>query len=158
MLVMPEPLMVGVTGNTIHTLVSFFAFVIWQTFLRWEWGSRFSHKGPSWKTQVVQWVSIFTPKDLNGKRRFAQWAVIFFWRGLLWKLEVVQLTSAFTRRTFLENEVVRGASFFTEGIFTENSRATKGSLLSQKDLSLLNFRPLLLVGLGRISKSGRVCW
>jgi hypothetical protein len=75
----------------------------------------------------------------------------FFWRGLLWKLEVVQLTSAFTRRTFLENEVVRGASFFTEGIFTENSRATKGSLLSQKDLSLLNFRPLLLVGLGRIS-------
>jgi hypothetical protein len=56
-------------------------------------GSPFSQKGPSWKTQVVQWVSVFTQKDLYGKRRFAQWAVIFLggdfcgnWRWSNWPM------------------------------------------------------------------------
>jgi hypothetical protein len=154
---MPEPLMVGVPWNAISTLLSFLPSLFdkplevgtgllkvltertfWEN-QRLSNGSPFSQKGPSWKTQVVQWVSVFTQKDLSGKRRFAQWAFIFFGRGLLWKQEVVPLTYAFTRRTFLENEVVQWTSFFhrrdlhgklkgpkrvhvfTKGSFMENS-------------------------------------
>jgi hypothetical protein len=127
---MPEPLIVGVPWNAISTLLR-------------SNGSPFSQKGPSWKTQVVQWVSRLHTKGplwktevrpkmglhlfLEGtfvetgggpidpmlsyegpswKMRWSQWAFIFFgghfcgnWRWSNWPY-------AFTRRTFLENEVV----------------------------------------------------
>jgi hypothetical protein len=121
MLVMPEPLIEGVPWNAISTLLR-------------SNGSPFSQKGPSWKTQVVQWVSRLHTK------------------GPLWKTEVRPKMGLhlFLEGTFVETgggpidpmlshegpswkmRWSQWTSFFTEGIFTENSRGPKGSLFSQK--------------------------
>ncbi len=110
MLVMPEPLIVGVPWNAISNTFELFGLcyltnlfevgmgLTERTFLENQgcpMGLHFHRRDLHGKHRSSNGSPVFTQKDLYGKRRFAQWAFIFFWRGLLWKLEVVQLTLCF---------------------------------------------------------------
>ncbi len=116
-------------------------------------GSPFSQKGPSWKTQVVQWVSrLYTKGPLWKTEVRPKMGLHLFLEGTFVETGGGPIDPMLsTRRTFLENEVVQWTSFFTEGIFMENSRGPKGSLFSQKGSFMENKKVLQFLSCTRVS-------
>lgn len=162
-----EPLIVGVPWNAISTSFELFCLCYLTKLLEvgmgltertfsenqgCPMGLHFHRRGPSWKTQVVQWVSRLHTKGPLWKTAVRPMGLHLFLEGTFVETGGGPIDPMLsTRRTFLENEVVQWTSFFTEGIFMENSRGPKGSLFSQKGSFMGNKKVLQFLSCTRVS-------